>query len=116
MALITCKECNNQVSDQAISCPRCGAPIAPQLASVAPSSATVFRHPSSGETVNISDSWAWVLLFGCVYFAVKGVWTHAAASLLLALVTAGFSWLVYPFFARAVLRGHYSAKGWISVS
>ena len=27
MALITCKECGKQVSDQAASCPHCGAPI-----------------------------------------------------------------------------------------
>lgn len=28
MALITCSECSNQVSDKAESCPKCGAPIA----------------------------------------------------------------------------------------
>lgn len=27
MALITCPECGNQVSDQAKSCPRCGHPF-----------------------------------------------------------------------------------------
>ncbi|MBR5074164.1 MAG: zinc ribbon domain-containing protein [Bacteroidales bacterium] len=27
MALITCKECEKQVSDQAASCPHCGAPV-----------------------------------------------------------------------------------------
>src|SRR6267143_4459504 len=29
MAIIACKECTHQVSDQAVSCPNCGAPIAP---------------------------------------------------------------------------------------
>lgn len=29
MALISCPECNNQVSDKAISCPNCGYPISP---------------------------------------------------------------------------------------
>lgn len=28
MALITCPECGNQVSDKAAACPKCGAPIA----------------------------------------------------------------------------------------
>lgn len=28
MALITCGECNGQVSDQAETCPHCGAPVA----------------------------------------------------------------------------------------
>ena len=27
MALINCKECGNEVSDKALSCPKCGAPI-----------------------------------------------------------------------------------------
>ena len=27
MALITCKDCGNQVSDRAQFCPRCGAPV-----------------------------------------------------------------------------------------
>lgn len=30
MALITCPECNGQVSDKAATCPHCGYPIAPQ--------------------------------------------------------------------------------------
>lgn len=28
MALINCNECNQEVSDKAVSCPKCGAPIA----------------------------------------------------------------------------------------
>ena len=28
MALINCSECNQEVSDKAESCPKCGAPIA----------------------------------------------------------------------------------------
>ncbi len=31
MALISCPECNNQVSSTAAACPRCGAPIAGAL-------------------------------------------------------------------------------------
>lgn len=31
MALITCRECGSQVSSHALNCPKCGAPIAPQL-------------------------------------------------------------------------------------
>ena len=116
MALFACKECGSQVSDQAANCPKCGAPVAPQLAKVAPASATVFKHPSTGETADIKGSWVWVLLFGCAFFAYKGVWTHAVASLILAIATAGFSWLLYPFFARAALRGHYVAKGWVASS
>ena len=27
MALIQCKDCNNEISDSAASCPKCGAPV-----------------------------------------------------------------------------------------
>jgi hypothetical protein len=54
-------------------------------------------------------------LFGFVYFAVKGVWTHAIASLTLAIVTAGVSWFFYPFFARGAVEKNYLRKGWIPV-
>lgn len=27
MALINCSECNNEVSDRAVACPKCGCPI-----------------------------------------------------------------------------------------
>jgi len=27
MALVNCNECNAEISDQAISCPKCGCPI-----------------------------------------------------------------------------------------
>lgn len=33
MALITCDECNTEVSDKAEACPKCGAPIQKQTAS-----------------------------------------------------------------------------------
>lgn len=33
MALIKCSECNNQVSNKATSCPKCGAPIKPASSS-----------------------------------------------------------------------------------
>jgi len=49
---------------------------------------------------------------GCLYFAAKGVWTHAVAGLFLALLTGGISRLVYPFFATRIMRTHYLRKGW----
>ncbi len=60
-------------------------------------------------------AWLWVLLFGFVYFAVKGVWTHAIAGLVLAFLTFGISWLIYPFFAGSIMRTNYLRKGWIQV-
>lgn len=76
--------------------------------------ATVFRNPVNGHTEDIGGCWAWVLLLGCIYFAAKGVWTHAVAALLAAIVTGGLSWLVYPFFAKGIMRTHYLRKGWMA--
>jgi hypothetical protein len=75
-----------------------------------------FQNPANGYEEDIGTPWIWCLLFGCIYFAVRGVWTHAVAALLLAVITARFSWLVYPFFARAAVERHYFRKGWLPVS
>ena len=57
----------------------------------------------------------WCLLFGCIYFAAKGIWTHAVAAFLLAIFTLGLSWLIYPLFARQIVRTHYLRRGWQQV-
>jgi hypothetical protein len=76
----------------------------------------VFRNPANGYEERIESAWLWTLLFGCFYFAVKGVWTHAIAAFLLALMTYGLSWLVYPFFANRIMETHFLRKGWIKVN
>jgi hypothetical protein len=77
--------------------------------------ALTFRNPTNGYTETASAPWLWCLLFGFLYFAVKGIWTHAVASLLLAALTAGLSWLIYPFFARGIVKRHYLRSGWVHV-
>jgi len=62
-------------------------------------------------------------LFGFVYFAVKGIWTHAIVSLVLVIALGSWSWgiggllvwLIYPFFARSIVRAHYLRRGWVEV-
>lgn len=78
------------------------------------SSINRFTHPLNGYTEEFNPLSAGVatLLFGPFYFAVKGVWTHFIASILLAFVTFGISWLFYPFFTPDILRKHYLRKGW----
>jgi len=51
MALITCTECGNQISDRATACPKCGAPAeaASQPTKVAP--AKKFQMPVRNATV-----------------------------------------------------------------
>lgn len=74
-----------------------------------------FQNPANGYEEEVSNAFLWALLFGPLYFVVRGVWTHAAAALLLIPVTAGVSWLVYPFLAKKVLRKSYLQKGWKEV-
>lgn len=72
-----------------------------------------FRHPKNGHTETVSDlTWLWVLLFGCLFFVVKGNWRHALAGFGLAVLTVGVSWLVYPFFAYRIMKTHYLRMGW----
>jgi hypothetical protein len=74
-----------------------------------------FENPSNGYVEEVTLAPLWCLVFGCIYFAVKGVWTHAVAALLLAFVTFGLSWLIYPFFASQIMRTHYLRRGWIEL-
>src|SRR5207253_2669348 len=58
MALTTCGECGNQVSDRAASCPRCGAPVAagPALLPAGGSPmAVVAPAPASSEVTFYTD-------------------------------------------------------------
>jgi hypothetical protein len=75
-----------------------------------------FRNPNNGYEEEVSNLvWLWCLLFGFIYFAIKGVWTHAIVGLVLAMVTMGFSWLIYPFFAKGAIIKNYQKKGWVIV-
>lgn len=75
-----------------------------------------FKNPSNGYIEETPlYAWLWILLFGTLFFIVKGIWRHALISFLCALLTWGISCLVYPFFASNIMRKHYLRKGWIEV-
>jgi hypothetical protein len=74
-----------------------------------------FKNPINEYTEEIGSAGLWALLFGCLYFAIKGVWAHALVGLVLAIMTWGISWLIYPFFASNIMRKHYLRKGWVEV-
>lgn len=75
-----------------------------------------FKNPHNDYVVEVSGlAWFWTLLFGCLYFAVRGVWKHVFISLILSILTFGLSWLIYPFFARGILEKHYLVNGWKEV-
>lgn len=72
-----------------------------------------FRNPANGYVEEVSAPGLWVFLWAPIYFAVKGVWGHAAVSVLLFPLI--IPWLIYPFFARNIMRTHYLRKGWEEV-
>ena len=74
-----------------------------------------FTNPTNNhtETVYGPISWLWVLLFGPIYWAVKGIWTHAVVHLALALLTFGIVHLIYPFLTYRIIRKHYLKIGWV---
>jgi hypothetical protein len=75
----------------------------------------IFRNPSNAYVEKVSHAGIWCLLFGCFYLAYKGAWMPAVLAFFLALVTAGISWIIFPFFARTLIRKAYLQRGWIEI-
>lgn len=77
--------------------------------------ALIYQNPENGYTQSSSLPFLWSFLFGWMYFAVKGIWSHALISLVLAVITFGVSIFIYPFFTKGILENHYESKGWSKV-
>ena len=76
-----------------------------------------FKNPSNGYVEVISKyTWFWCLLFGLFYFLYKGIWSHTIIGFILAFITSGISWFIYPFFAKKILINSYLKAGWIDVT
>ncbi len=76
-----------------------------------------FKNNANNYVEEISDmAWLWCLLFAPIYFAIKGVWSHAIISVVLAIFTGGISWLIYPFLVKGIFRKHYLKSGWIEIT
>lgn len=93
MPLITCPDCNKEVSDQAKSCPNCGHPIAAitieqtgkqfkglQLASVfAIIIGVIFIFAGIGSSSGFASGFGFLLFFGgiALYLVARfGAWWH----------------------------------------
>lgn len=85
-----------------------------------------FRNPANGyvEQATTGLSWLWALLWAPIYYAVKGVWTHAVLSFFLAWVLGGFTFgaaalvvgIVYAVVNRGIVRADYLKRGWVEVA
>ena len=84
-----------------------------------------FQNPSNGYRETVSGlSILWTFLFGFIYLAIRGVWSHAIASLALVLVAGSFTagvggvlvWIVYAFFAPTIIASNYLKRCWKEVT
>lgn len=95
MALIHCAECNREISDRAVSCPGCGAPIAAQPSG--PDSAEAVQTiQATGKSWKGQQLLAFLLIAIGVFVAVgwgaAGSGTGAAAGSIMFIV--GFIWFI----------------------
>lgn len=107
MALIKCKECGREVSDQAKSCPNCGAPLTLQtgFTDVAAYYQDEFvKITESNETYKGKWNW-WAFIFGAFLALSKGLWLSALLCFIVGIVTSGIGFVVYWFIYGS--RGTY---------
>lgn len=73
-----------------------------------------YQHPLNQHTIRIGyiGPFFWSLLFGALYFLVKGIYKHFFLYVILAFFTIGISMLIYPFRARKIVERHYLEKGY----
>jgi hypothetical protein len=74
-----------------------------------------FKNPWNGYTEEVKECELWVFLFAPIYFLYRGIWTHAALSLIIGFFTYGVSVFVYPFFAKRIIIQHYLRNGWTRI-
>ena len=86
-----------------------------------------FQNPANGyeEEAGWLGPFFGALFFCPVYFAVKGLWTHAVAVLLIITLAAFMGslgillvflvWVVYALLAPALVEESYLKRGWIPV-
>lgn len=72
----------------------------------------IFKNKQNGYEEISPCPWLWTLLFGWLYFAYKGAWGAAVLWLITTIASFGIGALVWPFFARGVIRKNYLTKGW----
>lgn len=89
MALIKCSECNNEVSDKAISCPKCGAPIANNESIAAGANLNTIQETSKKFKFQSFIS----LLIAAIGFVLL-VSSEIASDAALSLFTIGMVWYI----------------------
>lgn len=71
-------------------------------------------HPVNGYAERIHTGFSWPCFFlGFLWFAIKGMWGWAIVAVVVAFMTLGFSWLVFPFVANGMCTKHLLRKGYV---
>ena len=70
-------------------------------------------HPVNKYPVEIFEGWSWpCLVLGCFWFLDKGMGFWALISFLLAFLTFGISWLIFPAFANRLHADYLRKQGY----
>ena len=78
--------------------------------------ARYFRNPQNDYVEKLDWTFWGTVLFGPIFFGLRGAFGHAFFSAIAAIFTLGISWLVYPFLAQGLLASQYLQKGWEEIS
>ena len=74
-------------------------------------------HPVNGDVEEIWEGFSWPCLFlGFIWYIYKGMWGWGVIALILAFMTGGISWFLFPFFAneqhaKSLLKRGYLNEG-----
>ena len=70
----------------------------------------IAEHSTTGAVRTILGPfhWLWCLMFGCFYYACKGMWGMAVVS----LFTLNGLLIIMPIMNRSLVRKHYENMGW----
>jgi zinc-ribbon domain len=81
------------------------------------SKAEVLVDTKTGVKEQTWSGFSWPCLFlGVFWFLYKRLYGWAAITFLAAIVTGGFAWLIFPFFANGVHRSSLQKSGWLPES
>ncbi|WP_176593505.1 hypothetical protein [Sphingobium sp. EM0848] len=102
-----------------------------------------FQNQMNGYVEVCSAPFLWALLFGPLYFVIKGVWRHVILYFIInsvliytafwsgwagndpgrtpivtavAIAGAILPFLIYPFIARDIIRYHFLRQGWVELN
>ncbi|MCF0065100.1 hypothetical protein MUK70_06455 [Dyadobacter chenwenxiniae] len=69
----------------------------------------MFENPFNGYVATVTTPFSFLLciIFGPLYFLMKGNFKHFLLSAILACCTYGISWVIYPFSVYEINQGHY---------